>query len=224
MVNSSLTCSSLLIIFQRMGNLLTCITLLQSSLQAQRQLLQWLSLKDPFRSTRLFPYKINSKSLVSLTRLPELVKIFFVLKSYIILFDTRSPLTLTLVQEEKQIRLFGVARESTKSKLVNRSLRYRLRIGIPLAKKKIAELELSFLHLQQNVEIPEITLPIPTLVQNAITQVVLIYFLFFDNQGSGKEHPTYNSSITSRYPFRSRIPQFDSGHSKFMDQVNPSHH
>lgn len=44
--------------------------------------------------------------------------------------------------------------------------------GIPLTKKKIAELELSLLHLQQNVEIPEISLPIPTLVQNAITQVI----------------------------------------------------
>jgi hypothetical protein len=40
-----------------------------------------------------------------------------------------------------------------------------------LAKKKIAELELALLHLLQNVEIPEITLQIPTLVQNAITQV-----------------------------------------------------
>jgi len=46
-----------------------------------------------------------------------------------------------------------------------------LSIGIPLAKKKIAELELSFLHLQQNVEVPEIQLPIPSLVQNAIQQV-----------------------------------------------------
>lgn len=46
-----------------------------------------------------------------------------------------------------------------------------LTLGIPLTKKKIAELELSLLHLQQNVEIPEISLPIPTLVQNAITQV-----------------------------------------------------
>jgi len=43
--------------------------------------------------------------------------------------------------------------------------------GIPLAKKKIAEVELAFLHLHQNIEIPEITLPIPTLVQNAIIQV-----------------------------------------------------
>jgi dynein heavy chain 1 len=47
-----------------------------------------------------------------------------------------------------------------------------------LTKKKIAELELSLLHLQQNVEIPEIMLPIPTLVQNAITQVKHAFFLF----------------------------------------------
>ena len=37
-----------------------------------------------------------------------------------------------------------------------------------MAKKKIAELELSLLHLQQNVEIPEITLNIHPLVQRAI--------------------------------------------------------
>jgi dynein heavy chain 1 len=43
--------------------------------------------------------------------------------------------------------------------------------GIPLAKKKIAELDLALLHLLQNVEIPEITLQIPNLVQNAIAQV-----------------------------------------------------
>jgi hypothetical protein len=43
--------------------------------------------------------------------------------------------------------------------------------GIPLAKKKIAELDLALLHLLQNVEIPEITLQIPNLVQNAIVQV-----------------------------------------------------
>jgi dynein heavy chain 1 len=47
--------------------------------------------------------------------------------------------------------------------------------GIPLTKKKIAELELSLLHLQQNVEIPEISLPIPTLVQNAIAQVISLF-------------------------------------------------
>ncbi|KAJ3032718.1 hypothetical protein HDV00_007194 [Rhizophlyctis rosea] len=40
--------------------------------------------------------------------------------------------------------------------------------GIPMTKKKIAELELSLLHLQQNVEIPEINLNIHPIVQRAI--------------------------------------------------------
>jgi dynein heavy chain 1, cytosolic len=40
--------------------------------------------------------------------------------------------------------------------------------GIPMAKKKIAELELSLLHLQQNVDIPEIHLEIHPIVQQAV--------------------------------------------------------
>ncbi|MCJ1268673.1 hypothetical protein MMC22_008561 [Lobaria immixta] len=40
--------------------------------------------------------------------------------------------------------------------------------GIPATKKKIAELELSFLHLQQNIEIPELVLPFPDVVQDAL--------------------------------------------------------
>ncbi|KAF9161045.1 hypothetical protein DFQ26_004928 [Actinomortierella ambigua] len=43
-------------------------------------------------------------------------------------------------------------------------------MGIPMAKKKIAELELSLLHLQQNVEIPEISLNIHNVVQRAIDE------------------------------------------------------
>ena len=42
------------------------------------------------------------------------------------------------------------------------------RSGVPGAKKKIAELELSLLHLQQNVEIPELVLPFPDVVQEAL--------------------------------------------------------
>ncbi|RUS15357.1 dynein heavy chain, N-terminal region 1-domain-containing protein, partial [Endogone sp. FLAS-F59071] len=42
------------------------------------------------------------------------------------------------------------------------------KMGIPMAKKKIAELELSLLHLQQNVEIPEISLNIHPFVQRAV--------------------------------------------------------
>ncbi|KAJ3048105.1 hypothetical protein HK097_010869, partial [Rhizophlyctis rosea] len=40
--------------------------------------------------------------------------------------------------------------------------------GIPMTKKKIAELELSLLHLQQNVEIPEINLHIHPIVRQTI--------------------------------------------------------
>ncbi|KAL8732460.1 MAG: hypothetical protein Q9166_002673 [cf. Caloplaca sp. 2 TL-2023] len=40
--------------------------------------------------------------------------------------------------------------------------------GIPGTRRKLAELELSLLHLQQNIEIPELQLPLPDLVQEAI--------------------------------------------------------
>lgn len=40
-----------------------------------------------------------------------------------------------------------------------------------MAKKKIAELELSLLHLQQNIEIPEIFLSVHPVVQRAIAEV-----------------------------------------------------
>jgi dynein cytoplasmic 1 heavy chain len=67
---------------------------------------------------------------------------------------------------------------------------YYLILGIPLAKKKIAEVELAFLHLQQNVEIPEITLPIPQLVQNAIIQVTIATLIGSDDLGTSEGHPT----------------------------------
>ncbi|RIA96574.1 dynein heavy chain [Glomus cerebriforme] len=44
------------------------------------------------------------------------------------------------------------------------------KMGIPMAKKKITELELSLLHLQQNVEIPEISLNIHPIVQKAVEE------------------------------------------------------
>ena len=40
--------------------------------------------------------------------------------------------------------------------------------GISGAKKKLAELELSLLHLQQNVEIPYVSLPLPDVIQDAL--------------------------------------------------------
>ena len=42
--------------------------------------------------------------------------------------------------------------------------------GIPVAKKKFAELELSLLHLQQNVEIPETHLIIHPVIQRVVEQ------------------------------------------------------
>ncbi|TFK18751.1 dynein heavy chain protein 2 [Coprinopsis marcescibilis] len=44
------------------------------------------------------------------------------------------------------------------------------KLGIPMTKKKFAELELSLLHLQQNVEIPETQLIIHPTVQQAVQQ------------------------------------------------------
>ncbi|EFX05210.1 dynein heavy chain [Grosmannia clavigera kw1407] len=40
--------------------------------------------------------------------------------------------------------------------------------GVPVTKKRWTELELSLAHLQQNVEIPEVVLPFPPIVQNAL--------------------------------------------------------
>ncbi|KAF2838922.1 hypothetical protein M501DRAFT_1004768 [Patellaria atrata CBS 101060] len=42
------------------------------------------------------------------------------------------------------------------------------RTGIPSTKKKIAELELSLLHLQQNIEIPELSLSMHPVIQSAL--------------------------------------------------------
>ncbi|KAJ3972627.1 dynein heavy chain, N-terminal region 1-domain-containing protein [Lentinula raphanica] len=44
------------------------------------------------------------------------------------------------------------------------------KMGIPMTKKKFAELELSLLHLQQNVEIPETHLTIHPVIQRAVEQ------------------------------------------------------
>ncbi|KAF2143585.1 uncharacterized protein K452DRAFT_224111 [Aplosporella prunicola CBS 121167] len=44
------------------------------------------------------------------------------------------------------------------------------RTGIPGAKKRMAELELSLLQLQQNIEIPELVLALPEVIQNALEE------------------------------------------------------
>jgi len=47
-----------------------------------------------------------------------------------------------------------------------------------MTKKKFAELELSLLHLQQNVEIPETHLVIHPIIQRAVEQVCIRFSLF----------------------------------------------
>lgn len=42
--------------------------------------------------------------------------------------------------------------------------------GIPVTKKRIAELELALLHLQQNIEIPDLILPLHPMIQNALEE------------------------------------------------------
>lgn len=44
----------------------------------------------------------------------------------------------------------------------------------PSVEKKIAELEMGLLHLQQNIDIPEITLPVHPLVAAVIKRSVII--------------------------------------------------
>ncbi|KAG6864894.1 hypothetical protein C0991_006509 [Blastosporella zonata] len=48
------------------------------------------------------------------------------------------------------------------------------RMGIPMTKKKFAELELSLLHLQQNVEIPETHLVIHPVIQRAVDEALAV--------------------------------------------------
>ena len=54
-----------------------------------------------------------------------------------------------------------------------------------MTKKKFAELELSLLHLQQNVEIPETHLIIHPVIQRTVEQVIhhfqLLRFLLFNS-------------------------------------------
>lgn len=61
---------------------------------------------------------------------------------------------------------------STKSQQLANGLRGRsdvdAKTGIPVTKKRLNDLELSLLHLQQNVDIPEISLSFHSVVQNAL--------------------------------------------------------
>ncbi|OAA61317.1 dynein heavy chain, cytosolic (DYHC) [Cordyceps fumosorosea ARSEF 2679] len=63
---------------------------------------------------------------------------------------------------------------NTKSQLAANGLRGRADIdaktGIPVTKKRLNDLEISLLHLQQNVDIPEISLTFHSIVQNALEE------------------------------------------------------
>ncbi|KAL8700215.1 MAG: hypothetical protein Q9224_001067, partial [Gallowayella concinna] len=69
--------------------------------------------------------------------------------------------------------------------------------GVPGTRRKLAELELSLLHLQQNIEIPELQLPLPEVVQEAI-----------DVANAQNSKPTLD-----------RIPQAVLSDSKFLNDV-----
>ncbi|KAL8861740.1 MAG: hypothetical protein Q9178_001941 [Gyalolechia marmorata] len=69
--------------------------------------------------------------------------------------------------------------------------------GVPGTRRKLAELELSLLHLQQNIEIPELQLPLPELVQEAV-----------DTARAHKTKPTLDT-----------IPQEVLSDSKFLNDV-----
>lgn len=60
------------------------------------------------------------------------------------------------------------------------------KMGIPMTKKKFAELELSLLHLQQNVEIPETHLTIHPIIQRAVEQVISSPFVYTFTQIYGR--------------------------------------
>ncbi|CAO3629084.1 unnamed protein product [Cunninghamella echinulata] len=60
------------------------------------------------------------------------------------------------------------ARHGNTTETLSKSKNEDNKMGVPMAKKKMAELELSLLHLQQNVEIPEISLNIHPVVQKAV--------------------------------------------------------
>ncbi|KAI5805001.1 dynein heavy chain, N-terminal region 1-domain-containing protein [Geopyxis carbonaria] len=63
--------------------------------------------------------------------------------------------------------------ESQNTVRTNRFADAEAKTGIPVTKKKLAELELSLLHLQQNIEIPELSLGLHSVIQSAIDEAVL---------------------------------------------------
>lgn len=95
-----------------------------------------------------------------------------------------------------------------------------------MTKKKFAELELSLLHLQQNVEIPETNLIIHPVIQRAVEQVNLIALwtkvTAYSSAGPSKWYKTKHLTHPSKTSQRQLFPQHSTRACQLMDQVYPS--
>jgi len=68
---------------------------------------------------------------------------------------------------------FDAYTKGQESQITVRSNRYadaEAKTGVPVTKKKLAELELSLLHLQQNIDIPELFLTLHPVIQQALDE------------------------------------------------------
>lgn len=94
--------------------------------------------------------------------------------------------------------------------------------GIPMTKKKFAELELSLLHLQQNVEIPETHLVIHPVIQRAVEQVCLPKARCLQTRipplGRRNKHPAEHIPYTSKAARRFVLPQLPPRSRQLVDQ------
>jgi hypothetical protein len=98
-----------------------------------------------------------------------------------------------------------------------------------MTKKKFAELELSLLHLQQNVEIPETHLIIHPIIQKAVEQVrnlgwglMLMTRLTYNPAGTHYGRPAKYFSYTQQAFERQYLPQYPPRARQCVDKVHPS--
>lgn len=95
-------------------------------------------------------------------------------------------------------------------------------LGIPMTKKKFAELELSLLHLQQNVEIPETHLVIHPVIQRAVEQVCLPNARCLQTRipplGRRNKHPAEHIPYTSKAARRFDVSQLPAWSRQLVDQ------
>jgi hypothetical protein len=99
-----------------------------------------------------------------------------------------------------------------------------------MTKKKFAELELSLLHLQQNVEIPETHLIIHPIIQKAVEQVrnldlsrnLMITRLTTNFVGTRCWCPAKHFPYTQQASKRQYLPQYSPRARQCVDKVHPS--